>query len=452
MPFGGPNRTVFAPTEFVYDFVSAFSERTVHIPAGVYSMENASEALRAAGVPAADLGLIYRNSFEARYCEGRYGGIFYMEISDEPDMTGTRFFPERGAVFSTPVILLCGLHMAFMWRHESSLLHVIAALFCVNGVTAFGAHASGITAWHNIDSKSMLLAVWLSLGFLMSELIENSMRMCRCGGPSWRCIRRFLSAFTWVMVLTIYWWVAETNGRVFQFEIGERIGAAFTAIPLLVAVVVNFTLATCCKKRLGKQMGSDAAISRARCRFMFGFLFASLGVVSWVVTENLCGQDTFIGRFFRWFPGHFLWHICMAYGMMQGMIFAGALRADNFNCTVEVYEGRGCTRSSGRCFGDPCTLYYYLFPSLRLIPKHSDGFGIHPSERIPNYDSAEDEEAPPPKVALSIQKATPELKAHHASAQQQQQGQAAAANGAGGADMVSKFDDYTDYDDGGEDI
>lgn len=112
--------------------------------------------------------------------------------------------------------------MSFTWRHDSSLLHVITGLFIVNGVAAIGAHWSGMRAWHNVDAKSMLLAVWLALGYLMAELFENTFRRLDMWGPKATCVRSFANAFTWATVLWVYWWIAEMNMRLGSYlELGR---------------------------------------------------------------------------------------------------------------------------------------------------------------------------------------------------------------------------------------
>ena len=129
-----------------------------HVPKiGTVSNYNATEALMQAGVSSDLLGFLYRRSLDLPYCEGKYGGLFYGGISESP----SNHLPERSSVASAPVVLLCGLHMLFMWRHDSGLLHLISTLFAVNGFSAFLAHYFGTTSWHQMDAKSMLLAVWL---------------------------------------------------------------------------------------------------------------------------------------------------------------------------------------------------------------------------------------------------------------------------------------------------
>jgi len=80
-----------------------------------------------------------------------------------------------------------------------------------------------------------------------------------------------------------------------------------------------------------------------------GCCIAAVGAAAWVVTENICDQDDAIGHFFRWFPGHLIWHSTCAYGMCNAMLFAAVLRADNFRTKVYIRTD---------------TLYFKLLPRV----------------------------------------------------------------------------------------
>ena len=142
-------------------------------------------------------------------------------------------FPEIGSVITTPFILWAGLHMIFFWRHDSSLLHVLSALFVVNGAR-HSLRTTPIMAWHSVDAKSMLLAVWLGCGFLLSELIGNVFRRLRLNGAV--AVRTAITPLSWLIPVIVYFWLTETNGTLpDEREYGHRIGAAGTAVPLLCA-------------------------------------------------------------------------------------------------------------------------------------------------------------------------------------------------------------------------
>jgi len=226
-------------------------------------------------------------------------------------------------------------------------VHVLSALFVVNGVSAFLAHYLGTTAWHNIDSKSMLLAVWLGSSFLMSELLGNAFRTLGGEGGSSARLRSLLGAMAWVVPMLAYWWIAESNATLGEREYGHRLGAIATAAPLLVCVVVGM-VHVC----LG--WGKTASISArsyaiARSRFVLGCLLCTTGSLAWTVTENLCDRDDALGHAFRWFPGHAVWHVTMAYGLTMALLFACALRAPAHRTMVYIRTD---------------SLYYFFLPRL----------------------------------------------------------------------------------------
>ena len=245
-------------------------ERMVTLPAGVFSSRNVTEALLEAMIAADDLGFLYRRSLDAPFCESRYGGLFHGDVS----LTPQRRFPEWGAVVSSPFILFCGMHMTLAWRHESSLLHVISALFAINGIAAFLAHYSGWTAWHNIDEKSLLLAVWLGAGLLTIEMVENSFVFCGCRGRHASSVRHIVDGLVWVWNIALYFWITESNATLWNGnEAGKSIGAFATAVPLAAAALEMLLQSFCLSEE-----GADYPNRRAaRCRFAFGVLLAALG-------------------------------------------------------------------------------------------------------------------------------------------------------------------------------
>ena len=363
-------------THHIYSWAETLSDtRVIKLPAAAFDPLNATHALQDLKVGSAELGYLYRMSKDLPYCEGRWGGLFYGAVSDAP----ADHFPERGSVVSAPFILLCGLHMAFTWRHDSGLLHVITALFSVNGIAAFAAHYNGLVSWHNLDGKSMLLAVWLALGFLMSELFENIFRRLGLVGRRAECVRTGAGALVWFTALFIYWWVAETNMAFNVYEIGTRVGAMATALPLVISAFANCCLSCCCARPMRVSMGREA-FAAARCRFVFGLTCALVGATMWILTENLCDRDDTIGTITKWFPGHFIWHVAMSYGMVQCLVFGGALRADNFNASVTIDQGTP---------GAPFRWYFFVFPRLILTSLHGKGSNAIAPAPLPQSDPAD---------------------------------------------------------------
>jgi hypothetical protein len=101
----------------------------------------------------------------------------------------------------------------------------------------------------------------------------------------------------------------------------------------------------------GKTAATGArAYREGRRRFVVGCSIAFVGAIAWILTENLCDRPDTVGRFFRWFPGHFVWHSTMAFGMNQALLFAAVLRASNFRTRVYVYTGNW---------------YFWVLPSIK---------------------------------------------------------------------------------------
>ena len=309
-------------------------ERVVEFPqiTGAMSNYNVTEVLRENHVSPDILGFLYRRTLDTPYCEGKYGGLLYGRISETP--MNFEFLPERGASVSAPVIMLCGLHMLFFWRHDSGLLHLIATLFAINGVSSFFAHYTGLTVYHNIDGKSMQLAVWLAFCMLMSEFLENTFAMFEARGPCCSRIRDFLASSIFFVAMMLYYWVGESNSTVGPNEYGHRIGALSVAFPLVASGVV-FSLTLCCGCARNDSIG-ERSYRIARNRFILGVTLALLGATAWIATENFCDGSDSLGYAFKWFPGHLIWHLTCAYGLCQTLLLAGAMRADNFNTTVHI--------------------------------------------------------------------------------------------------------------------
>ena len=186
-------------------------------------------------------------------------------------------------------------------------------------------------------------------------------------------MRDLLTAIVWALSLWIYWWVAETNMAIGRYELGGRVGALATAVPLVIAALANCCLSCCCKKPLGIFMGRKS-FRKARTRFIVGFSIALVGATAWILTENMCDRPDYVGKFFRWLPGHFMWHVFMSFGMVQSLLFAGALRADNFNSTVTIdTDGQGVLTCG--LLPSLTSWYFFLMPRLILTPMSDGAYG-----------------------------------------------------------------------------
>ena len=75
-------------------------------------------------------------------------------------------------------------------------------------------------------------------------------------------------------------------------------------------------------------------------RLWLGWVVAAVSAGSWIATESQCDRDTSTGRFFRLFPGHVIWHLGMTTGLVNCLVYAALLRADNFGQVSKVTEGQ----------------------------------------------------------------------------------------------------------------
>ena len=70
----------------------------------------------------------------------------------------------------------------------------------------------------------------------------------------------------------------------------------------------------------------DRPFAIARRRFYLGLTFVLIGAGAWVLSESLCDRH----GAWRVFPGHALFHVLLAYGFVQCLVYPSLLRADAF--------------------------------------------------------------------------------------------------------------------------
>ena len=108
-----------------------------------------------------------------------------------------------------------------------------------------------------------------------------------------------------------------------------------------------------------------------RCRYVLGMV-ASLGAVaSTVLTELLCDAHVW---FFRWYPGHALWHVLMAYGILHLLMVAAVLEAsDEGRHEVQVFPRSNpiypCCGKKKCC----ARVWFLLMPGFEVV----DGMRMH---------------------------------------------------------------------------
>ena len=333
-------------------------ERIFTITDGTNSISITASNASAAGLDHISLGFLFRRSYEYKYCEARYGSVFIGHVSyaesnawqDEPGAP----FKEWGAICSAGIILICGCHMLLFWRHDSTLLHLIASLFVVNGIGAAFAHYWSVTSWHRIDGMSMALTAWIAAGFLFEECSENIFKTRRHEGR-----HAVLRLSAWIVFLFVFWWFSETNAVVHRdFELGETVDFLVIGVPLM----LNVAMAVLALHQgwANNAYVDEKVAKKAQNLFVRGLCFALFGVVVWLLTEQLCDSVKWI----RWFPGHLFWHISMSYGLTLMLLLGGVLRADNFKKKPRIFRHRKAYNFVVRHYFDLLPEFAHVDPSL----------------------------------------------------------------------------------------
>jgi len=80
-----------------------------------------------------------------------------------------------------------------------------------------------------------------------------------------------------------------------------------------------------------------------------------LGAACWVLTEAMCEKSDF----FKWFPGHTLWHVLMSAGLLNTLLYGVVLRANNHSATVSFTTSAPARLAS---------VYFFLLPAIALVP------------------------------------------------------------------------------------
>ena len=101
-----------------------------------------------------------------QFCEVKWGGLFR---SLKPMPRGV-YLPEWGSMCSAVFIVYAGMHQLFFWVHDSAMLRLIAAMFCVNGVASFFYHMTALRSWGLTDGNSMLFLVWVVVAYMWDEV------------------------------------------------------------------------------------------------------------------------------------------------------------------------------------------------------------------------------------------------------------------------------------------
>ena len=113
--------------------------------------------------------------------------------------------------------------------------------------------------------------------------------------------------------------------------------------------------------------------SAARSRFFWGLTLVLLGVGAWLLSEGLCDQfDAF-----KVFPGHALFHVLMALGLTNCIIYPATLRARTYGAHVKLLIDSPLLHDVPslspplrvlRLVGRVIALtYFFIFPAMRFV-------------------------------------------------------------------------------------
>ena len=171
--------------------------------------------------------------------------------------------------------------------------------------SSFGYHLSNGIICGYIDKFSMLLAAWLVSGLMIDELIEFFLLKKNTENKH---LHNIIRGITWSLFLSIFWIIIVLE---FKKHIPLLFEIMFT-IPLIISVTCFIIM----KYKIPQ--------------LFYGINLILIGSICWISTEIFC--DKYV--FFRWFPGHVIWHICMSFGLMHCLVYVILLRANNFNSNV----------------------------------------------------------------------------------------------------------------------
>jgi len=326
-----------------------------------------AKAFAVGELSSSDLGFDYRASQKVIFCEAKYGGLFRGFVSNR----SASYFPEYGAAVSAPAISVFGLHMLLFWQHDSNLLLMISALFVINGIGSFLFHYSGLTRWGDLDGETMIMAVWMVFGFIISEITEAM----QSKGLIHRRFRKVLMACVWILSMGLVYWLTTTHAFLLLLspaksnsststlkgvEVSNDIGALAIAVPIGICLAVVY-VAIC----MGWVIPTDVEIAgfqtekSFRCRLHLGVFFTAVGICTWVVTEKFCDDFEIV----RWVPGHLIWHVTCAYGLTNCLIYAATLRADNVGVPPQLRT----IQRPATCWGWVKNIYFVLFPAFAFV-------------------------------------------------------------------------------------
>jgi len=345
---------------------------------------------------------------------------YYTDMMCEGKTSGG--YPEVGSTITSLVIIWCGVHMLLFWRTESQLLLLIGASFFVNGWSALLSHATGDATSAIIDRWSLVLTVWLVMAFVIDEFTQAiASQCCRSpalpaiapapapaespgpspppsphalsapaptqqypGGPDQRLFPRrdnrrradglnslprlALRGAGYCLCLSAAWLFLAIDAQQHQQWIVEVAFAIPLVMTLLLGALLLFWVYR--KAHSAEQIGQEAHMQWqwAYTRLVLGVIAAGLGVLSNFATENFCEASDL----FTYFPGHALWHVLCAWGLLNCLLVAALLRLDDSPYPVlsRLDQNEYPTPWQKRL----AVWYFWVLPGFEFVPQQGWAF------------------------------------------------------------------------------
>ena len=313
-------------------------------------------------------------------CEGRYGGWFAGVYPDRETS-----FPEITSAVTALFIVWCGFHILTFFRSDSHILHLVGASFFVNGIASCIAHIdTSARLGAIIDRWTMVLMAWLTCGYMIDEFVDSLRRFAsyrdrhrdqltvRQLEREANFTRQWRRAVGWVTCLSFAWLFLAEDALCHH----QTIVMLAIITPLLFALALGggvMVMNRCHREAESRESEVDDETKRereemwghfrwARKRMCIGLTAAVFGIACQLFTEGACDSS----RFAQLFPGHALWHMCFAWGVLNMLIFAALLRLDNHNSGLLVYPQADVMCGNTSAF---TTWYFYLFPGFEFVHK-----------------------------------------------------------------------------------
>jgi len=265
------------------------------------------------------------DKLNVQFCEAKWGGLFRGQ--QEKGI----YLPEIGSCISAVGIIVMGSHMLIFWIHPSGFLRLISTTFVINGISSFMYHYTNLRSWAHADGMSMLFIAWMISAYIFEEaiqIVDYDRLYIRKS-----LFSRFIIACFWCLSCGYTWWMiagAPVNGKLYVDKIFE----IMFIIPLTISIGMTLGMMKYYQRSRLPYL-SDQVEKMARIRFLFGVVIIIIGASSWIITEQFCDKIDF----FKLFPGHLLWHIISAWGMLNCLFYAALLRADDFSMRVSINTG-----------------------------------------------------------------------------------------------------------------